>query len=202
MENKSSKEYTSGNIDVFELGSVMKEVDSIIARNMNELSHEDREKSYLDLHGVTTEIQETPSFVEQSLELMNHKIVMVKEKEAYNLAESMDTEYVQNKEFRLKFLRGERFDTCSAAQKFVEHFQVKKELFGSKNLTKDITQDDLGKETIDALYSGFVQWFPIKDISGRTIAINFQGKEVGKYSILTRVCRLTMSILIWSLIFS
>jgi hypothetical protein len=175
--------------NAFESGKIMKEVDSIIANSMQDLSQEDREKSYLDLHGVSNIIEETPALIQQSLKLMDSEIACIlnEKKDAYSIAESMDPSYVHSPTFRLQFLRGDRFNSCSAATRFVKHFELKKDLFGDSKLVKDITQDDLGQDDIMALYNGYVQWLPIKDPSGRTVSILFPGQCVKEFSVETKV---------------
>mmetsp|Transcript_31304 Transcript_31304/g.75322 ORF Transcript_31304/g.75322 Transcript_31304/m.75322 type:complete len:286 (-) Transcript_31304:1422-2279(-) len=159
--------------DVFAVSSMMNEVDSIIAQNLKELSPEDREKSYSDIHGISGELHETPLLIAQSLALMEQEINRIEIRDAYNMAESMKPEYVHDPVLRLKFLRGERFSARPAAQKFVNHFEIKQQLFGASKLVKDIEQDDLSEEDLAALYSGYVQWLPMKDSSKRTVSIMF-----------------------------
>jgi hypothetical protein len=165
---------------------MMKEADSIIAKHMLELSHEDREKSYLDLHGVTNGIQETPSLIKQHAELLDVELSIMKGKNAYNRAASMDLNYVQNPAFRLKFLRGERFNAVAAANKIVKFFEVKEELFGVSKLVKDITQNDLEEQDLECLYKGYIQWLPMKDLAGRRVYIMFP-LQAGKFPIESRV---------------
>ncbi|CAJ1968357.1 unnamed protein product [Cylindrotheca closterium] len=159
--------------DSFNVGSMMNEVDAVIAQNLKELSPEDREKSYFAIHGVPGELRETPLLVSQSLEVMEQEINQEPRKDAYNLAKSMKPEYVQDPVLRLKFLRGERFSARPAAQKLVRHFELKLYLFGASKLVKDIEQDDLSNEDMVALYSGYVQWSRVKDSSKRTVSIMF-----------------------------
>mmetsp|Transcript_31307 Transcript_31307/g.75331 ORF Transcript_31307/g.75331 Transcript_31307/m.75331 type:complete len:461 (-) Transcript_31307:820-2202(-) len=159
--------------DVFAVSSMMNEVDAIIAQNLKELSQEDREKSYSDIHGISGELHETPLLIAQSLELMEQEINRIQTRDAYNLAESIKPEYVHDPVFRLKFLRGEHFSARPAAQKFVNHFQIKRQLFGASKLVKDIEQDDLSEEDLATLYSGYVQWSESKDSSQRTVSIMF-----------------------------
>jgi len=159
--------------DVFAVNKMMSEVDGIIADHLKELSPEDRENSYSLLHGICKEIDETPSLIAQSLELMDQEISNIQRKDAYILAETMNPDYVKNPDFRLKFLRGDRFSVMTAAAKIVNHFEMKKFLFGASKLVKDIEQDDMSEEDIVTLYSGYVQWSPLKDTVGRTISIVF-----------------------------
>ena len=173
----------------FEFEKVSKEVDSIIAKCMNEMTHEDRQKSYLEVHGVLDEFDETPTAVQDALEGMKARIVKsTKNRDALELAESMNEDYVNDPSLHLKFLRGEKFNVKNAAQKFVQHFELKMELFGKSKLVKDIEQEDLDEDDIKALYSGYVQWLPLRDISGRTVTVFFPGKTTAQTTSLSRVC--------------
>jgi hypothetical protein len=151
------------------------EVYSLVAKQMTSLSMEDREKVYYDLHGVSEEVKETPEMVASSLlqlELELQKL-QLQQKYAYEAAKSMNPSYVQNPEFQLKFLRADLFDAPKAAFRLARHFQNKLELFGRDKLARDIQQDDLDKETIDALYSGYAQTLPLRDRAGRLVHIWF-----------------------------
>ncbi|CAJ1968359.1 unnamed protein product [Cylindrotheca closterium] len=167
----------------FEFERISKEVDSIIAQCMTETPHDERQKSYLEVHEVSNVFDETPAAVQDALEGMKMEIQKItKNRDALTLAESMDEEYVNDPSLRLKFLRGEKFNVKKAAQKFVRHFELKLELFGNSKLVKDIEQDDLGEGETKALYLGYVQWLPLRDISGRTVTVYFTGKTSGEES--------------------
>lgn len=157
--------------DPFEFAEVIKEVDSIIAKCMTDITHKDREQTYLTVHGISDDNQETPALVESSLKEMKAQIEKIPGKNALELAQQMDKEYVDA--LYLKFIRAERFNAALAASKFVQHFELKMELFGQSKLCKDIEQEDLSENDIKALYSGYVQWLPLRDISGRTVTIVF-----------------------------
>ena len=167
---------------------MMNEVDTTIARHLMELSPVDREKSYSDIHGVSSdEIHETPLLVSQSLELMEQEINRIQNKADYSMAESINQDYVRNPDLRLKFLRGERFNVCRAAHKMVKHFELKRSLFGVSRLVKNIEQEDLSEEDIEVLYSGYAQWLPQKDSSHRTVFIIFPLMSSKHVPVLPRV---------------
>jgi hypothetical protein len=147
--------------------------DSLIVKEMNQLSTEDREKVYYDLHGVSAEIEETPVMINASLSQIEVELQKLKSKEAYESAKLMDREYVQDRDFRLKFLRADRFNVKEAALRLARYFQAKLELFGLSKLVKDIVQDDLDEDDMEALYSGFTQNLPVRDRAGRAVTIWF-----------------------------
>ena len=189
---------TNNEDDPFPTKQVLKELNSILAQNMKELSKEDREISYMDIHGVPVEIQETPELIEESLEQMETEISFLQEEEkgGYNLALSLDRSYVTNPLFRIKFLRGERFNVSAAARKLVHHFQSKLELFGSTKLVKDIEQDDLHEDDMEMLYNGRFQELSKKDNSGRTVRILFAGENKKQFSVFSKVRRWILLLLL------
>ena len=169
----SNKEAVSPINDPFEFDKVIKEVDSVIAECMADITHTDREQSYFSVHGISNDIEETPDIVQKALVEMKSQIDKIRKKDALELAERMDTNYVNDPALHLKFLRGDNFNAASAAAKFVRHFEFKMELFGEAKLVKDIEQEDLDENDIKTLYSGYIQWLPLRDISGRTVAVFF-----------------------------
>ncbi|KAL3927399.1 MAG: hypothetical protein SGBAC_013103 [Bacillariaceae sp.] len=127
--------------------------DSLIASQMAKLSVADREKVYMDVHGISDNAQETPGLIQESLVRIQNEIELLPDKRAYNSAERLDPQYVKNSDFHLSFLRCEKFDCQKAALRIVRHFQMKLDLFGEDNLAMDITQDDLDMDDMDAVYS-------------------------------------------------
>jgi hypothetical protein len=81
----------------------------------------------------------------------------------------MDPSYTRNRDLRLAFLRTELFDSQQAALRLIRHFQMKLDLFGRDKLAMDITQDDLDKNDMDALYSGTARFISATDRAGRII---------------------------------
>ena len=88
---------------------------------------------------------------------------------ALKLAVEQNPSYVQDKDFRLMFLRSEDYNAKLAATRVMNFFETKRELFGEEKLTKDITLDDLDDDDMYALKSGGFQILPIPDRSGRRI---------------------------------
>jgi len=147
-------------------------VDSMIAHEMTSLSMEDRDKVYYDVHGVIAPlVQETPQLIQASLLAMEQEIVLRKNREAYNLALTMNPSYVRDPKFRLAFLRADAFDPKKAALRILRHFQTKLDLFGPSKLAVDITQDDLDQETMDSMESGDSQYLDQTDQSGRFVSL-------------------------------
>jgi len=81
----------------------------------------------------------------------------------------MDSSYVLNPKLRLRFLRADRFDAPLAAVRFTKFFDKKLHLFGPDLLVREITQDDLNEEDMEALYGGMALDLPFRDRAGRLI---------------------------------
>ncbi|KAL3926189.1 MAG: hypothetical protein SGBAC_013570 [Bacillariaceae sp.] len=146
-----------------------KSADSLIASQMAKLSVADREKVYMDIHGIPDFVAETPELVQQSLLDLQEEIDKLPDKKAYNLAEKQDASYVEDKDFRLAFLRCDRFDCQKAALRIVRHFQMKLYLFGADMLAMDIIQDDLDTDDMAILYGCSGRFLKVLDAGGRLI---------------------------------
>ena len=144
-------------------------VESLIAKQMMGLTVEDREKTYMDVHGIKEPNIESDYNVEAGLKALDAELQKIQDKSAYDLARSMDASYVENREFCLAFLRADNYDPAMAAQRIVRHFQAKMDLFGKERLAMDIVQDDLDAEAMNSLYSGKGQNTNARDRTGRAI---------------------------------
>eukprot|EP00536_Pseudo-nitzschia_multiseries_P004752 jgi/Psemu1/323597/estExt_fgenesh1_pg.C_820003 len=78
---------------------------------------------------------------------------------------------VEQRDFRISFLRAERYDTKKAAKRFLNYFEEKRRLLGMDYLTKKIQLKDLDAETKDCLESGHVQLLQERDRAGRAVIV-------------------------------
>lgn len=149
------------------------QADALVAKQMTELTSQEREKVYHDLHGISEDILETVPFIRGALAEFDWELKTLQNKDAYEMARFMNPKYVEDPKFRLRFLRTDLFDAKKAALRFVRHFQAKLELFGRDKLARDIVQDDLSEEDMDTLYSCFLQVLPTRDQGGRRVTMAF-----------------------------
>ena len=70
---------------------------------------------------------------------------------------------VEQRDFRLSFLRAERYDTKKAAVRMIDYFQEKRRLFGIENLTTKIQIKDLDADSKHCFESGQIQLLPERD---------------------------------------
>jgi hypothetical protein len=149
--------------------------ESMIAQKMSNLSMNEREKVYFDIHGVNSPIDEDAErgFRERKLKEMTDELSIIQsdDRKAYDMAHSANSSYVGDFNFRLRFLRAERFDAKLAAVRYARHYQLKLELFGPDKLGRNITQEDLESEDLEALYCGLSQILPRRDTAGRLVWI-------------------------------
>jgi hypothetical protein len=147
---------------------------------LNSLSLNERETMINDLHGMSKDIDESPSeLVARSLTEMD---AVLKEHqrtfknagcEGYNLADAQSNgAYVENKAFRLMFLRAESFDSQLAAKRMLRFFEQKLELFGPGKLCKDITLRNLSVADMQCLIHGHLQILPTRDRAGRAAIVH------------------------------
>jgi hypothetical protein len=141
----------------------------ILAKGMTELSIKERESVFHDLHGVAEIINEEPELIAKSLAELDVVIANTPNREAYEQAKRIDPQYVHSLEFRLMFLRSERFDVKHTASRLVRHFKTKLELFGPESLAREIRYEDLYEGAVQCLEAGNLQLLPLRDRTGRAI---------------------------------
>ena len=151
-------------------GREISPADALLVEELNALSPKERELVFEDVHGVADVIDEDPEFVRQCLVEMESAIGRIKKKTAYNRALFLSPTLVKDRKFRLMFLRADRFVPSNAAQRIVNHFDCKLELFGEEKLAKTLTLEDLDEDDHHALRSGSFQFLPQQDRAGRTVA--------------------------------
>ncbi len=144
--------------------------EKLLTEELDRLSLVEHEKIMFDVHGITQINQEDPLDVDILLQEIENQINKIRKKPAYEHALYFNKEYIQDRSFRLRFLRCDRFDSKLAAQRIVRHFQIKRELFGYiEILGRDVRLNDLSPDDTIALESGFIQVLPTRDAAGRSI---------------------------------
>mmetsp|Transcript_21566 Transcript_21566/g.30457 ORF Transcript_21566/g.30457 Transcript_21566/m.30457 type:complete len:366 (+) Transcript_21566:51-1148(+) len=94
------------------------------------LSAEELQKIKDERLGEEDEIEETDELIADSLESLHEAIDAIEHKEAYETALFVNPSHVECAEFRLAFLRTDRFDVNAAAERIVKYWGRKVELFG------------------------------------------------------------------------
>ncbi len=150
------------------------ELDSLYAKDMFELTGQEREEALQDIHGVSDTIEETPEFVQEHRQHLQQELLLLVSRPrhktfAYQQAMKQDTSYVCSREFQVLFLRADRWRARDAAARLIAFLETKLELFGSQLLTKRITISHLSKDDRKSLESGFFQLLSVRDAGGRAL---------------------------------
>lgn len=157
------------------------------------LSSQEKESAYNDLHGCPDTPKEDPEVMAEKLARLDAELRKKVEQErpmttddmfhnnrrgnqstaaaAYVQAYYQNKENVENRKFRLAFLRAELYNVKGAAERICHFFEIKLHLFGAEKLTEPILYQDLSKDDIDSLHSGALQSLPLNDSAGRLVLI-------------------------------
>ncbi|KAL3934469.1 MAG: hypothetical protein SGBAC_009827, partial [Bacillariaceae sp.] len=146
------------------------DMDELLSEAMNALTFEERKEQEDTLHGVAQDIAEEASFIDNALKELESHLVRQKAGSVYETAETMSSDHVSHRAFRIMFLRANRYDTKSAANQMLNFFEIKQRLFGNEKLVKDITVDDLDEDDRACLKSGWTQLCG-RDRSGRMVFV-------------------------------
>ena len=139
--------------------------------------------------------------IDEALNQMD-KIIMTKilTKPAFEHAIAIESQYVQDRDFRLKFLRANLFDTYKAALNFTRYLEVINKYFGPEALTRPLLFSDLGEPELDLVRCGHLQLLPTRDRSGRRVWNAFglhkenkeghavRGKSMVRYTLCLLFC--------------
>lgn len=143
-----------------------------LTNELERMSLDEHERILFDVHGIARTEEENDDLIQRKLEDLGKALdkMKKKKKEAYERAKFLNRAYVESPKFRLMFLRSECYDPVGAAQTIVNHFEVKRKIFGDGEvLSRDVRQDDLDEEDKVTLNTGFLQVMPARDAAGRAV---------------------------------
>ena len=165
--------------------------DNVVAKlvaELNQMTFQEREKVCEELHGVEKITVETKELLATSLQEMEQALQGVPNRSIYEKAKRINADYVEDRSFRLMFLRSEYYNSERAALRLVKFLQNKVELFGEETLTRPIYLSDLSDDDVAFMKSGVVQLIQERDRSGRVILGDFnmdpsleQPKDISNY---------------------
>ena len=170
-------------------------VEELLANEMEKLSLYEREEIDDQIHGFSSLAaqESSPELIEDSLIAMDNELKKLPSSEltrAFRKGISMNSAYLYDKAFRLKFIRAEKFHAKKAAQRFCKWLNVLHSIFGDPALHRPLFLSDLGKDEIKLLRIGSAQFLGSRDRCGRRVAIlldSMGGSD--KFSITSRVWR-------------
>lgn len=158
-------------VDIEEIDQ--EELDALCAREMFALTGKEREDVLHDIHGVADAVEETPSFCQKQVQLLQQELNILvsrprKNTGAYLKALHQNEEYVES--LYLMFLRADQWKPKEAAERLVGFLEKKVDLFGVHSLTEKITiERHMTTNDRQALESGFFQLLSVRDAAGRAI---------------------------------
>lgn len=139
------------------------------------MPQKEREKVWADLSGnektslFRKEVVENNDEIDKALDDLQGEIDSISNKEAFTIAENQSVNYVQDRAFRLCFIRSCEYDGKKAGRLLVDHMETKRNLFGNEGLSRDIQLSDLSQDDMDTLESGGIQFLRERDNAGRII---------------------------------
>eukprot|EP00980_Cylindrotheca_fusiformis_P019635 scaffold6821_cov127-Cylindrotheca_fusiformis.AAC.9 len=168
-----------------QLMSEKEDLDKYLANSMSILSVKDRETALEEVNGIASTEPEDPDTLDHCLQEFDEHLMRLKQGTYYEVAEKMDPDYVRDRDFRIMFLRANRYasngqhgyDPKRAAWQMKNFFDTKHLLFGKDKLVKDITLDDLDEEDKHSFQRGSLQVLPVRDTAGRLILVNIGGRS-------------------------
>lgn len=191
----------------------VKRADELLLKELSRLSFQEWNNINEEIHGVRVlGPEETPELLERSLAALDTFLDQIiteppSLKTAFNLSQSpvlnptmessnpqtnesssppSSTTYVNDRSFRLMFLRSELFDAKKAALRIIKYLDVVLGICGEYNLRRPIQLTDFTKEEMKILRSGCIQLLPYRDRAGRPI-LAFVGHLGTKYHVKLKV---------------
>ncbi|KAL3912133.1 MAG: hypothetical protein SGILL_007006 [Bacillariaceae sp.] len=151
-------------------------VEGLLANEMEKLSLNEREEIDDQIHGFSSLAaqESSPELIEDALIAMDNelkKLPSSKLTQAFQKGIDMNSAYLHDKAFRLKFLRAEKFHAQKAASRFCKWLNVLHVHFGDAALQRPLFMSDLGKEEMKLLRIGSAQFLGSRDRCGRRVAI-------------------------------
>lgn len=189
----------------------VKQADDLLTKELRRLSYQDRNDINEEIHGVCLIApEETAEFLELSLVKLSTCLNQIVTdppslKIAYDLSQRYSNQtteshepatneifslpartYVNDRNFRLRFLRCELFDEKKAALRIIKYLDLVLEICGEYALKRPIQLDDLSKDEMKLLRSGCIQLLPYRDRAGRPV-LAFVGDMGYNYNVRLKV---------------
>jgi hypothetical protein len=152
-------------------------VDQLLSKELESLSFRERSQIQEEIHGVSKSCpEETPEMVEEALRSVEQHLENIQHKPIYDQLSPFS--YLHTREWRLKFLRCELFDSKKAAERLVRFTEYMVKEYDVEVLERPLRMTDLqtktgksSKEIMESFRSGHSQLFPFRDRSGRRIFV-------------------------------
>jgi hypothetical protein len=165
---------------------------NLIGKELLKLNLHDRNAIYEEIHGVRTLCPDElpPEMVDTILEEMSRELWLLPSSinSAYKQSQKLQSpSYVNDRDFRLRFVRAELFNAKKAAVRFATFLDTAVELFGTYALERPIRLSDFNKQELRVFNTGRVQLAPFRDRVGRRVMVGFPPYDHDRFDHRTRV---------------
>ena len=169
-------------------------VDELLSKELMRLSVNDRNGIQEEIHGVgCLAPEECPELIHRSLKALSIELDALSLSlppdltKAYRQSQLLANTYVNETEFRLRFLRCELFDVPLTGLRICGFLELVLDLFGEYALQRPITLYDFNKEELKYLRYGCYQFLPFRDRAGRRIISIIPGEGLENVPVNTKV---------------
>lgn len=173
-------------------------VNQRLSMSLMRLKVQDRNEIGEEIHGVRSLARdETPELLAGSLHKMNVEVERIvssprNDKHAFETAQCLPKTFVNDRDFRLTFLRCELFDPIKAADRMITYTDYLLHLFGRRALMEPLNTSFFDDKEAAALREGNIQLLPFRDRSGRRVLVVL--KKALSYTPVLR-CKIAMYLL-------
>ena len=145
----------------------------MLSSELNKLSFQERTEALDDLHCVGNDLEESPELVQELLAEFDRTVQQKQQQQqhdpTYQEIAERHKAYIEDRSFRLKFLRANSHNVGKAATQMFHFLRNKAKYFGNDCIGREITFDDLNEEDRELLLSGTYHIQKDRDQSGRVI---------------------------------
>lgn len=169
-----------------------RDVDEMMATSLNNLTFREREEINEEIHGINVDktyfratgtMDESPEMLENCLGRMADELDKLVSKRprfarAFERCQKLygkttTSTYLNTSDFRLLFLRAERFDCAKAAERMCRFVDFGYYLWGESALARRPVFDDFSESEKDYMRMGNSQVIPARDRAGRRVYVHF-----------------------------
>ena len=154
---------------------------ALISKEMLQYNLEERNAVFEEIHGVRTLCpdESAPGMLDNALEQLAEELFALpqKQKRAYARSQQYSETYVNEPDFRLRFLRAELFDAKKAALRMTRFLEVCLEFFGVENLMRPIRLTDFSRKELKVFNIGRIQLLPYRDRGGRRVVVGIPSHD-------------------------
>ena len=163
---------------------------SMINQEMLKYNLSERNAIYEEVHGVGSLCpEENPLLIRNSLDRLDLelKVLPAVQKESYEMSQRLLKTYVNEVDFRLRFLRADLFDPRKAARRMALFLDTARDFFGDYALERPIRLSDFTKKELKCMNLGRIQMLPYRDRGGRRIVVGIPNQNHKRHEPRTRV---------------